>query len=169
LIPGPDLPRVAAAFNDARARYVVIGGFAVIAHQYVRATEDVDLLIPDDEANDRLVVVALERLGARQRNGSVVDAGLVGAREHLRIETDAGLVDLLRAGAPPLDFDSVDAEAIEATVDEVLIRVCGLASLVAFKRLAGRSRDRLDLEELRERHGGELPLLELPGLDDEPV
>ena len=51
----------------------------------------------------------------------------------------------------------------------MLIRVCGLASLVAFKRLAGRSRDRLDLEELRERHGGELPLLDLPGLDDEPL
>ena len=82
------------------------------------------------------------------------------------MESDAGLVDLLRAGASPLDFDSVDAAAIEATVDDVLIRVCGLASLVAFKRLAGRSRDRLDLEELRERHGGVLPLLDLPGLDE---
>jgi hypothetical protein len=166
LITGPDLPRVAAAFNDAGARYVVIGGFAVIAHQYVRATEDVDLLIPDDEANDERVVAALERLGAKQRDGAPVSAEFVGAREHLRIESDAGLVDLLRAGASPLDFASVDAEAIEAPVDGVPIRVCGLASLVAFKRLAGRLRDRLDLEELRERHGGELPLLDLPGLDD---
>jgi hypothetical protein len=167
LIAGPDLPRVAAAFNDAGARYVVIGGFAVIAHQYVRATEDVDLLIPDDGENDQRVVAALEQLGARQRDGSPIGAELVGAREHLRVESEAGLVDLLRAGAPPLDFASVEAEAIEATVDEVLIRVCGLASLVAFKRLANRSRDRLDLEELRERHGGELPLLDLPGLDDD--
>ena len=166
MISGPDLPRVAAAFNAAGARYVVIGGFAVIAHQYVRATEDVDLLIPDDAANDERVADALLGLGARLRAGGGVTAELIGAREHVRVESDAGLVDLLRAGASPLDFDSVDAAAIEATVDDVLIRVCGLASLVAFKRLAGRSRDRLDLEELRERHGGVLPLLDLPGLDE---
>ena len=164
---GPDLPRVAAAFNDEGARYVVIGGFAVIAHQYVRATEDVDLLIPDDRANDERVLAALHGLGARLRDDRAVTADELAAREHVRVDSDAGIVDLLRAGAAPLDFDSVDAASIEATVDGVLIRVCGLASLVAFKRLAGRSRDRLDLEELRERHGGELPLLDLPGLDDE--
>jgi hypothetical protein len=166
---GPDLPRVAAAFNAAGARYVVIGGFAVIAHQYVRATEDVDLLIPDDEVNDERVMAALASLGARLRDGEAVTAEVLAVREHLRVDSDAGIVDLLRAGAAPLDFDSVDEGSIEATVDEVLIRVCGLASLVAFKRLAGRSRDRLDLEELRERHGGELPLLELPGLDEDPA
>jgi len=42
--------------------------------------------------------------------------------------------------------------------------VAGLASLVAFKRLAGRPRDRLDLEELEARHGP-LPILPVPGLD----
>ena len=88
------------------------------------------------------------------RDGGAVTAAVLAEREHLRVDSDAGIVDLLRAGAAPLDFESVDAASIEATVDGVLIRVCGLASLVAFKRLAGRSRDRLDLEELRERHGG---------------
>ena len=76
MIAGPDLPRVAAAFNADGARYVVIGGFAVIAHQYVRATEDVDLLIPDDAANDERVVAALRGLGARQRDGGAVTAEL---------------------------------------------------------------------------------------------
>lgn len=163
---GPDLPRVVAAFTAHGARHVVIGGFAVIAHQYVRATEDVDLLIPDDAENDARVLTALEELGARAPGGAAVLPADLSGREHLRVETTAGLVDLLRAGATPLDFQSVDADAIEAVVDGVAIRVCGLASLVAFKRLAGRSRDRLDLEELQTRHGGELPRLDVPGLDD---
>lgn len=160
---------MAAAFSSERARYVVIGGFAVIAHQYVRATEDVDLLIPDDDENDARVLAALARLEARRRDGVAVALADVSDGEHLRVESNAGLVDLLRGGAPPLDFESVDAEAIEARLDDVAIRVCGLASLVAFKRLAGRSRDRLDLEELEARHGGTLPRLALPGLDDDDV
>lgn len=48
----PDLRGVVAAFVAAQARFVVIGGFAVVAHRRVRATEDVDLLVPEDAAND---------------------------------------------------------------------------------------------------------------------
>ena len=47
----------------------------------------------------------------------------------------------------------------------VEFRVAGLSSIVAFKRLAGRPRDRNDLAELEEIHG-ELPIEPLPGLDD---
>lgn len=162
MVAGPDLPRVVAALNEAGARHVVIGGFAVIANQYVRATEYIDLLIPDDGENDARVVKALKELGAQRRDGSAVGATDLVDREHLRAESAGGLVDLLREGAPPLDFESVDRDAIEATVDGVSIRVCGLATLVAFKRLAGRSRDRLDLEA---RHG-ELPRLPLGELDE---
>lgn len=164
---GPDLPRVAGAFNAEGARYAVIGGFAVVAHQYVRATEDVDLLIPDTEADDLRVVAALGRLGARRRDGTALELADLAGREHLRVESDAGLLDLLRPGMPPLDFETVDAGAIEAVVDGETIRVCGLESLVAFKRLGGRARDRLDLDELEARHGGSLPRLPLPGLDDD--
>jgi hypothetical protein len=31
---------------------VVIGGFGMIAHDYVRATEDIDLLVPKNDRND---------------------------------------------------------------------------------------------------------------------
>lgn len=43
-------------------------------------------------------------------------------------------------------------------------RVAGLASLVGFKRLAGRPQDRADLIELEAIHG-ELPVDPIPGLD----
>lgn len=51
----PDLVGVITAANEVGLPYVVIGGFAVIANQYVRGTEDVDLLISGDHAlDDRL-------------------------------------------------------------------------------------------------------------------
>jgi len=162
---GPDLPGVVAALRARDVRHVVIGGFAVIAHQYVRATEDVDVLVPDDPANDRRLALALADLGARLPGDALPTPEQLGERAHTRLEsTGHGLVDVLREGVPPLDFATVDAGAIEGAVGEVCVRVAGLESLVAFKRLAGRPRDRLDLEELAARLG-ELPIVAVPGLD----
>ena len=39
-------------WGAASAEFVAIGGFAVIANRHIRTTRDVDLLIPDDRAND---------------------------------------------------------------------------------------------------------------------
>ena len=64
----------------------------------------------------------------------------------------------------PLDFSTVEAGVITADVRGVRMRFAGLESIVAFKRLAGRPRDRQDLEALAELHG-ELPIAPIPGLD----
>jgi len=165
LAAGPDLPGVVAALSARGARHVVIGGFAVIAHQFIRATEDVDVLVPDDPDNDARLALALEDLGARLPGGEPATVEWLGEHDHARLESAAhGLVDVVREGVAPLDFASVQAGAVEGEVQGVAIRVAGLASLVALKRLAGRPRDRLDLEELAARHG-ELPIVAVPGLD----
>ncbi len=51
------------SLNDAGARYLVVGGIAVIAHGYARLTKDVDLMIQLDEANLLTALRALGRLG----------------------------------------------------------------------------------------------------------
>ncbi len=144
---------------------MVIGGFAVIAQGYVRATEDIDLLVPSDDANDGRCARALASLGAVWAgDGAALDARPLAGREHSRLLTASGLVDLVREGAPPLDYTTVAAGAERARIADGEFLLAGLKSLVSFKRLAGRPRDRLDLEELRARHG-ELPMERVPGLD----
>lgn len=163
--PDPELDAVTAAFLGAEAKFVVIGGFAVIAHEYVRATEDVDLLIPEDPANDERCEGALASLEAVwASDGTPLSKRRVVGRDHSRLLTRCGLVDLLREGSPPLDFATVAKGAERADLGSGEFLLAGLASLVSFKRLAGRPRDRLDLEELEVRHG-ELPIEELPGFD----
>jgi hypothetical protein len=54
--------RVCRLVNRRRARYLVAGGVAANLHGSVRATRDVDLLIPRDVANAARVLPALERL-----------------------------------------------------------------------------------------------------------
>lgn len=161
----PELDVAAKAMVDAGARFVVIGGFAVIANRFVRATEDVDLLVPDDPANDRRVLAALRALkSVRQRDEApLVEEHLIG-QEHLRVIGEAGVIDVIREGVPPLDFETVAAEALRADYGGLVFPVASLRSIVGFKRLAGRPQDLQDLERLAEIHG-RLPEDRIPGLD----
>jgi hypothetical protein len=161
----PQLDVAVAAMIAEDARFVIIGGFAVVANKYVRATEDIDFLAPDDVDNDRRVLAALLKLDAvRFRDDApLADEHLLG-QTHLRTKTSAGVIDILRGGLPPLDYDTVEERAMRAEGDGVEFLVAGLSSIVGFKRLAGRPRDRNDLLGLTEIHG-ELPIEPIPGLD----
>jgi len=162
----PELDVAVAAMIAEDARFVIIGGFAVIANRFVRATEDIDFLAPDDVDNDRRVLAGLVKLDAvRFRDDApLVDEHLIG-QTHLRTKTRAGVIDILRGGLPPLDYDTVEERAMRAGSDGAEFLVAGLSSIVGFKRLADRPRDRNDLLGLAEVHG-ELPVEPIPGLDD---
>ncbi|MBA3420739.1 MAG: hypothetical protein H0U12_02410 [Thermoleophilaceae bacterium] len=164
-IPPPELRAVTAAFLAAAVKFVVVGGFAVIANRYVRATQDVDLLVPDDRSNDERCASALGALQAiRTRDRRPADLELVAASPHLRVQTDAGLVDLIREGEPPLDYATAAHSALSADLGDGAFLIAGLETIVAMKRLAGRPQDRNDLLALEAEHG-ELPIVRIPGLD----
>lgn len=161
LLPAPDLVGVIGAANAAALPFVVIGGFSVIANGFVRATEDCDLLVPDGAEAEAAILRFLERSAAvRAHDGKALALAEIEGFESLRVRTRYGIVDIMRGGLPPLDFGTVSERAMELEVDGEPVRVASLASVVAFKRLAGRPRDRLDLMELEALHG-ELPRAEL--------
>lgn len=62
---GADLVSLARELNRLAVAYVVVGGFAINRLGFVRATEDIDLLIARDRANQALVKQALEILPDR--------------------------------------------------------------------------------------------------------
>ncbi len=161
---GPDLDGVVADANAVGLQYVVIGGFSVIANGFLRATKDSDLLVPDGQETDEAILRFFERIEAsRLRDGKVLTRAEMAA-DHLRVVSRHGIIDVMRGGLPPLDYDTVSKEAIDAEVGEQPARIAGLRSIVGFKRLAGRPQDRRDLEELEAFHG-ELPVESIPGLD----
>lgn len=164
---GPDLAGVVADADAVGLEYVVIGGFAVIAHGHVRATKDSDLLVPDGPDADAAVLRFLERVkGRRLRDDKVITPEDVAGGHHLRISSTHGIIDIMRGGLPPLDYKTVAerAETVDFRGQEV--RIAGLASLVGFKRLAHRpDPDRSDLRNLEAIHGP-LPIEPIPGLDE---
>jgi hypothetical protein len=161
----PELDVAVSAMVAEDARFVVVGGFSVIANRFVRATEDIDFLVPDNDDNDRRVLAALIALGGtRFRDDEPLEEGHLIEQTHLRAKTDAGIIDIIRGGLPPLDYDTVEERAMRADYGGVEFSVAGLSSIVGFKRLAGRPRDRNDLIGLEEIHG-KLPEDSIPGLD----
>jgi hypothetical protein len=162
---GPDLDGVVADANVVGLQYVVIGGFSVMANGFLRATKDSDLLVPDGQKTDEAILRFFGQIEAtRLRDGKVLTRADVAGAHHLRVKSRHGIVDLMRGGLPPLDFDTVSKYAIDAEVGSQPARIAGLRSIVGFKRLAGRPQDRRDLEELEAFHG-ELPIESIPGLD----
>jgi hypothetical protein len=161
----PELDVAVAAMIAAKARFVVVGGFSVIANRFIRGTEDIDFLVPDDDDNDRRVLTALTALdGVRFRDDEPLREGHLMGQAHLRTKTRAGIIDIIRGGLPPLDYETVEQRAMRAEYEGGEFRVAGLSSIVGFKRLADRPRDRNDLLGLEDIHG-ELPTEPIPGLD----
>lgn len=162
---GPDLGGVVADANSVGLPHVVIGGFSVIANGFIRATKDSDLLVPDGPEADESILRFLDRIEAtRLHDGKTLTPEDVLDANHIRVRSRHGIVDIMRGGLPPLDYESVAKGVIEGEVDGQPARFAGLRSIVGFKRLAGRPQDRRDLEELESFHG-ELPIDEIPGLD----
>ncbi|MGH9898331.1 MAG: hypothetical protein ACRD4L_05720, partial [Pyrinomonadaceae bacterium] len=54
-----DLKTLIKALNNARAEYLLIGGYALFAHGYHRATVDIDLLVPGTRESAERIINAL--------------------------------------------------------------------------------------------------------------
>ena len=149
---------LAAELNRDGLPYVVVGGVAVNLLGYVRATVDLDVLVPATPEQGRRIRSTLERLGATRPDGTPLPGHLFDGAHHVRALTSSGLVDFIPEGEGALTFDAVRARARPDELEGEAVWRVGLTHLVALKRLADRPRDREDLAALEQAYG---PLPEL--------
>jgi hypothetical protein len=90
-----DLAGICQRLNEAGARYIVVGGFAIVQAGYPRFTEDIDLLIETSIGNEQIVIQVLgelpDKAALQVRPGDVAEYGVV------RIG-DEVLIDLMKSG-----------------------------------------------------------------------
>lgn len=152
--------RVFAVLDRHDVDYLTIGGFAVIAHGYVRATADVDLVARQDHENLVRLAAAFAELNARLRG---VDADLLDVDPtdpetlangaSFTLDTDAGPVDYLNDVPGVDDYAALRDRAVEATAAGVVVRVAGLDDLIRMKRASGRPQDLRDIANLSPPEG----------------
>ena len=138
-----DVARICRSLNDAQARYVLIGGFAVIIHGSGRTTKDIDFLIDPSPENVARVKTAL---GVLPDNAAAeLDDGDVEKYQVVRV-ADEVVVDLLAKACGVSYLDAVSqAENRDIGGEQVL--VASKQTLIRTKQTI-RPSDHMDCEYL---------------------
>jgi predicted nucleotidyltransferase len=124
-----DLVRICRALNAAGARYVLIGGFAVITHGAGRFTKDIDFLVDDAPANIARVKKGLSVLADNAAAG-IADSDV---REYVVVRVaDEVMVDLMGRACGIAYADIInDSEDVE--VGGVMLKVASPRALIRTK------------------------------------
>ena len=141
----PDLIDLLNAFNNARARYLVVGAHAVAYYVEPRYTKGLDLWVDPDPENAARVWAALAQFGAPLKNVSPAD--LANPRMVYQMGVEPNRVDVLM-GIDGVTFSTAWRNRVRTTYGATPIHVLGFKDLVRSKRAAGRPQDLLDLEHL---------------------
>ena len=152
---------VVAALNAAEVRYLIVGGLAVNAHGYLRATRDLDLVMQLESANLRRGLECLFEIGYRlaipvsvedfadasKREAWRVEKGMIVLKlwsdDHRRTPVDVFVYE-------PFDFsEEFEKACLSELQPGIFARIVSLKALIEMKLVAGRPHDLMDIEELR--------------------
>ncbi len=143
-----DVLTVARLLNRQGVRYILVGGYALAAHGYVRMTEDVDIAVSPDTENSKKWIAALAELPdgtTRELQGE--DDPFRGNYLHAIRINDEFTVDVLPsvAGVP---YSELEKHLQWLDLDAERIPVLDLEGLL--KTTQGvRSKDQSDAQVLR--------------------
>jgi predicted nucleotidyltransferase len=134
--------------------YVLIGGWAVIAHGSTRVTRDVDLIPAPEATNYERLARVLRNLDARLSGvdahllGIDLDAPTLAEGANFTLETAAGPLDVMQSvpGAPP--YADLRGRASQIEVLGVAIPIVGREDLIRLKLASGREKDLADVGAL---------------------
>ena len=151
---------IVRALNEAKVRYLIVGGVAVIAHGYERLTKDLDLVIGLEREN---IVAALEALQAIDYHMEVPEKPEDFAKPELREKwrREKGMIVLklwsdTHRRTPidvfiyePFDFDREFAAARrENLLGAMQAPIVRYETLIEMKKAAGRPQDLADIADL---------------------
>jgi hypothetical protein len=143
---GPDaLLKLLARFQEEGVQYILVGGQAVRLNGFVRATEDIDILLPSSIDNGRRVIKALDFLPSSKDLDPAWFQVPREAPENIRVADDL-LIDLLFA-ANGETYESLAPHVRLLTLEGVEIRTLDIEGLLKTKT-DYRDKDRIDREAL---------------------
>lgn len=140
-----DLADLCRVLNDLKARYVVVGGFAVIHAGYPRFTADLDIIIALDPENEARVFEALRSLPDRAVDE--LEPGDVEKHVVCRVN-DEITVDLM-GSAGGIRYEEAVQDVVIRRVGDVDVPFASPRLLWRMKKSTHREKDALDMLFLR--------------------
>jgi len=125
-----DLKALIRSLNAQGAEYLLIGGYALFAHGYHRATTDIDVLVPATREAGQKVREALMVLPDQAAND--LDPAWFEEGENIRV-ADAFVVDLM-LNACGETYETMKQYAETVDLDGILIHTINLEGLLRTKQ-----------------------------------
>ncbi len=139
---------------EAQVEFVLIGGFAAVAHGATLVTRDVDICCRFNEANLLRIQGALGDLHPVHRSRPDLPLDLTPERcaglKNLYLKTDLGALDCLSEVLGIGDFDAVLRQSIEVELPFGRCRILDIDGLIHAKEAMNRDHDRITVRQLRE-------------------
>ena len=139
----PEFSRFLSSLNRHAVDYLVIGGYAVIFHGYVRTTGDIDVWVAVNPDNAKRVEAAIRDAGFNPpwltselflRPGGVFRIGVDPLRLEIITRIDG------------VEFEKCHAGRVEGELDGLKVPFLSLDDLKTNKSAAGRPKDLADLD-----------------------
>lgn len=141
----PDFIEFLKLLNLNNVKYLLIGGYAVGFHGYVRATGDLDIWVATNKTNARKLVESIKQFGFET--------------EHLKSELFLKSNNVVRMGRPPIrievlttisgvTFEQCYKERLTQEWNGITVQVISLEKLIKNKKASGRLKDLTDAEQL---------------------
>ncbi len=144
----PDFADLFTCLENAGAEYMLVGGYAVAAHGYLRATQDLDVWVRASPENAARVMTAMRVFGMPSGLSTDVLASIDGdPPTGFRFGRAPFAVDLLTS-IQGVEFDDAWPQSQVVEFDDLRVRVIGLTALLQNKRSTGRLKDAADVEAL---------------------
>lgn len=160
------IPSILQALADEGVAFVLVGGFAVQLHGFVRATLDLDLVLAMEDDNLSRFIEVAKRFGLTPVIPVPIDA-LKNAAQIAQWHREKGMlafalrepgvagsvIDVLVRSEVP--FEQLAAQAVPMSLFQREVKVASIAHLLEMKRIANRPKDRIDIEALQKIQRGE--------------
>jgi hypothetical protein len=131
--------------SATEADFLIVGGHALSAHGYVRATMDFDIWVRPTPENAPRVYQAIVRFGAPLHGLTISDLTTPGLIYQIGVKPER--IDILTT-LSGVEFETAWARRIQAVVDGKAYEVIGREDLIANKRASGRPMDLVDADKL---------------------
>lgn len=138
-----DFKELFELLNANNVRYLMLGGYAVGAYGYPRATNDLDVFVSGDQANVENLIRCLTQFGFE----AVAQHALYESRSIIEMGVEPIKIQLMNF-ADGIDFEVAFARRNILEIEGIEVSVVSKEDLIRNKKAVGRYKDLADVERL---------------------